>query len=69
MNGHAIDSESQAMQRTLEVDAKGIELILNLIGKSGTQPLTAKPQDFYDPRFFTELRDSGFLKKLWGEKL
>jgi NitT/TauT family transport system substrate-binding protein len=69
VNGHAIDSESQAMQRTLEVDAKGIELILNLIGKSGTQPLTAKPQDFYDPRFFTELRDSGFLKKLWGEKL
>jgi NitT/TauT family transport system substrate-binding protein len=69
VNAHAIDSESQAMQRTLEVDAKGIELILNLIGKSGTQPQTAKPQDFYDPRFFSELRDSGFLKKLWGEKL
>ena len=68
VNGHAIDSESQAMQRTLEVDAKGIELILNLIGKSGTQPVTAKPQDFYDPRFSGELRDSGFLKKLWGEK-
>jgi len=24
-------------------------------------------EDFYDPRFSNELRDSGFLKKLWGE--
>jgi hypothetical protein len=40
-----------------------------LIGKSVPQAAAAKPEDFYDPRFTNELRDSGFLKKLWGEKL
>jgi NitT/TauT family transport system substrate-binding protein len=69
VNAYAIDSESKAMERTLQVDPKGIELILNLISKSAPQAASAKPQDFYDPRFFSELRDSGFLKTLWGEKL
>lgn len=68
VNAYAIDSESQAVERTLQVDPKGIELILGLIGKSMPQAATAKPQDFYDPRFAAELRDSGFLKRLWGEK-
>jgi NitT/TauT family transport system substrate-binding protein len=68
VNAYAIDSESKAMERTLQVDPKGIELILNLIGKSAPQSIAAKPQDFYDPRFSTELRDSGFLKRLWSEK-
>ena len=57
-----------AMERTLHGDPKGIELILGLISKSVPQAAAAKAQDFYDARFFTELRDSGFLKKLWGEK-
>ena len=56
------------MERTLQVDPKGIELILGLISKTVPQAASAKAQDFYDPRFFNELRDSGFLKKLWGEK-
>ena len=56
------------MERTLQVDPKGIELILGLISKSVPQAASAKAEDFYDPRFFTELRDSGFLKKLWAEK-
>ena len=56
------------MERTLQVDPKGIELILNLISKSAPPLGAARPQDFYDSRFFTDLRDSGFLKKLWGEK-
>jgi len=68
LNSHAIASESKAMERTLQVDPKGIELILQLIGKTVPQALAAKAEDFYDPRFFTELRESGFLKKLWGEK-
>jgi NitT/TauT family transport system substrate-binding protein len=68
VNAYAIDSESKAMERTLQVDPKGIELILNLISKSAPQATSAKPQDFYDARFSTELRDSGFLKRLWGEK-
>jgi hypothetical protein len=69
VNAYAIDSESKAVERTLQVDPKGIELILGLISKSVPQAASAKPQDFYDPRFSAELRDSGFLKRLWGDKL
>src|SRR6266481_9058501 len=65
---YSIDSESKAMERTLQVDPKGVELILGLIAKTVPQAASAKPEDFYDPRFFTELRDSGFIKGLWGEK-
>lgn len=68
VNAYAIKSESDAVERTLQVDPKGIELILNLIAKSMPQAASAKAQDFYDPRFFTDLRDSGFLKHLWGDK-
>jgi len=69
VNAYAIESESKAMERTLQVDPKGIELILALIGKTVPQAASAKAEDFYDARFTTELRDSGFLKKLWGDKL
>lgn len=65
---HSIDSETPAMQKTLQVDSKGIDLILGFIGKTVPQAASAKPEDFYDPRFTNDLRDSGFLKKLWGEK-
>jgi NitT/TauT family transport system substrate-binding protein len=68
INNYAIASESKAMQRTLQVDPKGIELILGLISKTVPQAASAKPEDFYDARFYTELRDGGFLKKLWGDK-
>jgi len=64
---YAIDTDSKAVQRTLEADPKGIELILGLISKAVPQATSAKPEEFYDPRFFTELKESGFLKKLWGE--
>ena len=66
---HSIESEAAAVERTLQVDPKGIELILGLISKSVPQAASAKAEEFYDPRFFTDLRDSGFLKKLWGDKL
>ena len=69
VNSHAIASESTAMEKTLQVDPKGIELILQLIGKTTPQALSAKAEEFYDPRFFNDLRDSGFLKRLWGDKL
>ena len=68
LNAYAIESESKAMERTLQVDPKGIELILALISKTVPQAASAKAEDFYDARFYTELRDSGFLKRLWGEK-
>lgn len=66
---HSITAEAKAMGKTLQVDPKGIELILGLIGKTVPQAASAKAEDFYDPRFFTDLRESGFLKKLWGDKL
>ena len=66
---HAMAAEAKAMEKTLQVDSKGIELILNLMGKTMPQAASAKAEDFYDPRFFSELRDSGFLKRLWGDKL
>jgi NitT/TauT family transport system substrate-binding protein len=69
VNGHAIESESEAVERTLQVDPKGIELILALMSKSMPQGPPVKTEEFYDSRFTNELRDSGFLKKLWGDKL
>jgi NitT/TauT family transport system substrate-binding protein len=65
---HSMAAEAKAMEPGLQVDPKGIELILGLIAKSVPQAASFKPEDFYDPRFFTELKDSGFVKKLWGEK-
>jgi len=65
---YAIQSEAKAMDRTLQVELKGIELILGLIGKTVPQAASAKAEDFYDTRFTADLKDSGFLKRLWGEK-
>jgi len=64
---HSMQAESKAMQKNLQVDPKGIELILGLISKTVPKAASAKPEDFYDPRFFAVLKDSGFLKQLWGE--
>ena len=47
------------MEPSLQVDPKGIELILGLIRKTVPQAASAKADDFYDARFFTELRESG----------
>jgi ABC-type nitrate/sulfonate/bicarbonate transport system substrate-binding protein len=66
---YSIESEAAAVEKTLQVDPKGIELILGLISKAVPQAASAKAEEFYDPRFFTELRDSGFLRRLWGDKL
>jgi NitT/TauT family transport system substrate-binding protein len=68
VNAYSIDSESKAVERTLQIDPKGIELIVALISKSVPQAASTKTEDFYDARFSNDLRDSGFLKKLWGEK-
>src|SRR5262245_11357060 len=65
---YAIDAEAAAMERTLQVDPKGIDLILALIAKSMPLPQSLKTEEFYDSRFTNELRDSGFLKRLWAEK-
>lgn len=64
---YAIETDAKAVQRSLEVDPKGVELILGLISKSVPQAASAKPEDFYDARFFTELKDSGFLKRVWAQ--
>jgi NitT/TauT family transport system substrate-binding protein len=65
---HSMTAEGKAMAPSLQVDPKGIELILGLISKAVPQAAAAKPEDFFDPKFFTELRDSGFLKRLKVEK-
>lgn len=65
---YSMAAEAKAMEKTLQVDPKGIELILGLMRKTMPQAASAKAEDFYDPRFFTDLNDSGFLKKLWSEK-
>ena len=64
---HALEAEGKAMDKTLQVDPKGIELILGLIAKSVPQAASARAQDFDDSRFSADLKDSGFLKRLWGE--
>jgi NitT/TauT family transport system substrate-binding protein len=65
---YSMSAEAKAMEKSLQVDPRGIELILGLMRKTMPQAASAKAEDFYDPRFFTDLNDSGFLKKLWGEK-
>jgi ABC-type nitrate/sulfonate/bicarbonate transport system substrate-binding protein len=64
---HSMAAEGDAMEPTLQVDPKGIELILGLIRKSVPQAASAKADDFFDPRFFTELKTSGFIDRLWGK--
>ena len=66
---YSIDSEAKAMEKTLQVDPKGVELLLGFIAKTVPQAGSAKAEEFYDPRFTNDLRESGFLKKLWGNKL
>jgi len=66
---YSIDSEAKAMEKTLQVDPKGVELLLGFIAKTVPQAGSAKAEEFYDPRFTHDLRESGFLKKLWGNKL
>ena len=66
---YSIDSEAKAMEKTLQIDPKGLELILEFIGKTVPQAASAKPEEFYDSRFVNDLRTSGLLKKLWGDKL
>jgi hypothetical protein len=64
---YSIDTDSKVVQKTLEIDPKGIELVLGLISKTVPQAASAKPEDFYDSRFTAELKDSGFMKRVWGE--
>ena len=40
-----------AVERTLQVDPKGIELILRVNQQDSSQAASAKAEDFYDPRF------------------
>lgn len=64
---YSIETDSKVVQKTLEVDPKGIEAILGLISKTVPQAASARTQDFYDSRFTAELKDSGLMKRLWGE--
>jgi NitT/TauT family transport system substrate-binding protein len=64
---HSMAAEGKAMEPSLQVDPKGIELILGLIRKSVPQAASAKPEDFYDSQFFADLKSSGFIDQLWSK--
>ena len=64
---HSMAAEGKAMEPSLQVDPKGIELILGLIRKSVPQAASAKPEDFYDSQFSTDLKSSGFIDQLWSK--
>lgn len=66
---YSIDQEAKAMEKTLEVNPKGVELILGFIAKTMPQAATVKAEECYDSRFTNDLKNSGFLKQLWGDKL
>jgi NitT/TauT family transport system substrate-binding protein len=60
INNYAIESESKAMERTLQVDPKGIELILALISKTVPQAASAKAEDFMTPVFTPSYERAAF---------
>ena len=45
---YSIDQEAKAMEKTLEVNPKGLELILAFIAKTVPQAASAKSEEFYD---------------------
>jgi len=49
------------------VSRKGMETILAELAEREPQAKQAKPEDFMDMRFMSELEKEGFFKKLWGK--
>ncbi|MGH7770990.1 MAG: ABC transporter substrate-binding protein [Candidatus Binatia bacterium] len=49
------------------VSKKGVETILAELAEKDPKARQAKPEDFLDMRFITELDREGLFKKLWGK--
>ncbi|MBI2371534.1 MAG: ABC transporter substrate-binding protein [Deltaproteobacteria bacterium] len=62
---YTIKAEGQAMERTLDIDAKGVEFVLTQIRRDVPRAATMSPEEFLDRRLVRELRESGFLASLW----
>ena len=53
------------MDRGLNVRAEAIEATLDEIRKDTPNAVRAKPGDFVDLRFVNELKQSGYLDRIW----
>ena len=57
--------EGAIMDRGLNVRTEAIEATLEEIRKDTPKAVSAKPADFVDPRFMNELKQSGYLERIW----
>ena len=57
--------EEAIMDRSLNVRTEAIEATLEEIRKDTPKGAQAKPGDFVDLRFVNELKQSGYLERIW----
>ena len=57
--------EGSIMDRGLNVRTEAIEVTLDEIRKDTPKAAQAKPGDFVDLRFVNELKQSGYLDRIW----
>ena len=57
--------EGALMDRGLNIRAEAIEATLEEIRKDTPKAVQAKPADFVDLRFVNELKQSGYLERIW----
>ncbi|MBI3015002.1 MAG: hypothetical protein HYY65_08110 [Candidatus Tectomicrobia bacterium] len=53
------------MDRGLNVHRDALQATLEEIRKDTPQAAQAKPEDFVDLRFVNDLRQAGYLERLW----
>ncbi len=53
------------MDRGLNIRTEAIEATLEEIRKDTPKAVQARPGDFVDPRFMNELKQSGYLERIW----
>jgi hypothetical protein len=57
--------EGAIMDRDLNVRTEAIKSTLEEIPKDTPKTVQAKPGDFVDLRFMNELKQSGYLDRIW----
>lgn len=58
-------AEGSIMDRGLNVHRDALQATLEEIRKDTPQAAQAKPEDFVDLRFVNDLRQAGYLERLW----